>query len=60
MGNCDVAFCDNDAVFHTTSKAVLSEDSEKELLQHENIENEIYQEFARTRLQRKESIWSIN
>ena len=58
MGNCDVTFCGNDAVFHVASKAVLPEDCTKELLQHESIEKEIYQEFKRTRLQEKGSIWS--
>ena len=58
MGDCDVTFCDNDAVFHVTSKAVLPEDCAKELLQHESIGNEIYQEFLQARLQGKKSIWS--
>ena len=58
MGDCDVTFCDNDAVFHVISKAVLPEDCAKELLQHESIGNEIYQEFLQARLQGKESIWS--
>ena len=58
MGNCDVTSCDNDAAFHVTSKAVLPEDCTKELLQHESIGKEIYQEFKRTRLQGKGSIWS--
>ena len=57
MGNCNVTFCDNDA-FHDTLKAVLPEDCAKVLLQHESTGNEIYQEFVRTRLQGKESIWS--
>ena len=58
MADCDVTFCDNDAVFHVTSKAALPEDCAKELLQHESIGNEIYQEFLQARLQGKESIWS--
>ena len=58
MGNCDATFCNNDAVFNVTSKAVLPEDCAKELLQHESIGNEIYQEYSQTRLEGKESIWS--
>ena len=58
MGNCDARFCNNDAVFNVTSKAVLPEDCAKELLQHESIGNEIYQEYSQTRLEGKESIWS--
>ena len=58
MGDCDVTFCDNDAVFHVISKAVLPEDCAKELLQHESIGNEIYLKFVGRRLQGKESICS--
>ena len=38
-GNWYVKFCDNGAVFHVTSKAVLPEDCEKELLQHKSTGN---------------------
>lgn len=38
-GNWYVKFCDNGAVFHVTSKAVLPKDCAKELLQHESTGN---------------------
>ena len=57
MGNYDVTFTKNNAVFNVVSKAVLPEDVADELLKHDSIEKNLYEEFVTSRIQGEESIW---
>ena len=57
MDNYNVTFTENNAVFNVVSKAVLPEDVAGELLNHDSIGKNLYEEFVTSRIQGEESIW---
>ena len=55
MDNYNVTFTENNAVFHVVSKAILPEDSADELLKHNRIGKNLYEEFVTSRVQGEKS-----
>ena len=51
MDNYDVTFTENNAVFNVVSKAVLFEDVAGELLKHDSIGKNLYEEFFTSKIQ---------
>ena len=54
----DVSFESNDCVYNVVSKAVLGVDDANEFLNHDNIGQEMYENFLSERLNGDTSIWS--